>query len=245
MGTKILGEAEFSRGEDPQKLYERISERLSCGGRPLKILNEGELGPQQLESVKSANKVYLKLGCLLEELALQSANMAAEDKRCEKALCEIAVISEFVVQVAERNSRMKVRSDRASERPYRNRGDDVKFWVGEFEYQGETIDFSIMVRSNSYEVLDDSRPGVCSESRQARLAIELRSISYNISMRIDPESTVCMDVKAPALSETCFGGVNQRGKHHFYTDIKMSAKQFEEMLKVYIFVFDSMTKAKK
>lgn len=79
---------------------------------------KASVSPEQEESAKLVNGLYFKLGSLLEELAYQSANRVSTDKRYELALGEIGLMSEFVVQLAERNQAINILADTASERLY-------------------------------------------------------------------------------------------------------------------------------
>lgn len=230
--------AEADSDNRAREFYEHTSERLSFNGRPLAILDSANVLHGQEESAKLVNDLYFKLGSLLEELAYQSADRAFRDRRYELALGEIGLISEFVVQLAERNESMNVLPNAASEELYRRRGDNTRFWVGDFEYLGERVDFHVMIRPRSHEVLDTTRPGVFEESRQARLGVELLSRKYMVAFRLDPDRPICIDLDAPILSSLDFDDVNQVG-HHFDTDIRISAHDFAEALNLYASVFDS------
>lgn len=225
-----------------QDLYDRISDRLSCGGHSIKLVSETAVPTEQMEGVKIINELYFKLGSLLEELAYQSADKAPTDRRYELALGEIGLMSEFVVQLAERNEDMNILPNVASEKIYAQRGDRARFWVGDFDYMGDRVDFTIMVRPKSHETPSDSKPGIYTESRQARLSIGLFSRKYNVAIRFDPEKSVCLDIVAPIINDLNFDNVNQSGSHHFYTGTRVSVNGFESALNTCIDIFSSMEK---
>lgn len=230
---------EASRNNGAKEAYEKISERLSFGGKPLEILGKDDIPPGQEEWGRLVNGLYFKLGTLLEELSYQSAERAPVDRRYELALGEIGLVTEFVVKLAERDEGMNMLSDPASEELYRRRGDDVRFWVGDFDYEGERVDVHVMVRPRAREVLSSIRPGMFEESRQARLGVELLSRRYKIAIRFDPGRPICIDLDAPVLGTLAFEDVNQSAAHHFYTDTKITAGDFEHALNLFISAFDS------
>ncbi len=221
-------------------MYDQIAERVSFNNKPLALVDVNEIGPDKVEGAKALNKVYYGLGCLLESLAYQSAERARADRRYELALGEIGVLAEFVVQIAERNPRINMLRNEASENIYRFRGDEVRFWVGDFEYGQERVDFEIMVRPKSHEVLSDSMPGRFKESRQARLMVFLKTKRESISVRVDPDRTVQYDIVAPMLNALTFDNVDQHGAHHFNSGIRIPNETFTKALEVSIDVFDSM-----
>jgi len=112
----------------------------------------------------------------------------------------------------------------------------------DFGYLDEKVDFHIMIRPKSHEVADPTKPGIYTESRQARLGVELLSRRYSISFRLDPERPICLDLVAPVLKDLNFDNVNQSVAHHFYTNTVVSAGEFGNALNLYALVFDSMEK---
>lgn len=235
----ISNASESILGEAAQKLYDEISERLAFGGEPLRVVDVENVGDEKTEAAETLNKLYYKLGSLLDELAYQASEDPQENLNII-ALREIAVITEFTVQLAEGNPGMKFVEDPEGQAKFSARGDNIRAWRGTFSYGNEQVQFGVFIRPRTFEVMSGEKVAALDESRQARMAVHLMSRRGNIEMRIDPEymGRVCFDIDGAAIDELEYQNVGQEANHHFYTDTYLNADSFADVLELLINVVD-------
>ncbi len=220
--------------------YDEISNRLSAGGS-LKLINEDMLTAESRERIAAVtlNKILFNFGSLIENIAYQAADNSLENAQYEEALPEAELLAEFLAQLVEANEDMNILSDAAKEKLYSKREDTIRAWVGDFEHNGERVDFTIMARPHTKENFAEGRPGVLEESRQARIAITLHTRKHKIDIRVDPDiGNLCIDVDTPVIPNLEFKDIGQAKGHHFNTGMRVPTEQFADTINIFSAVMD-------
>lgn len=223
------------RNERVQALYESISDRLGFENKPLALADRAK-HPGNEEAADKLNKVFYNVGALLEELALQCNDKVDKNPKYESALNQIALLSEFIVQLAERNPNMYILPNTSHERLRGFYGDQIKSWIGNFQIaDSKPVEFEIFVRPKAFDKFDSLVPGKTEESRQPRFSATLRTWKYQIGFRLDPEErTVTIDIDTPTINQLSFDNVNQHLGHHFKTTQQITTDEFSKVLEVTI-----------
>ncbi|TXI32382.1 MAG: hypothetical protein E6Q58_04050 [Niabella sp.] len=218
--------------EQAASQYEYIAERLSLDGKPFHLINADGQTPLS-ESENHVNEIFYSLGSLLENLAFQCSEKVRASTEYAYALHEVALISEFAAQFVEKNPDMEIIRDESRESFYAKKNDNVRLWYGSFKTDiDEEIRFELLARARTNEKLSNLRAGSVEESKSASFKAFLISKKHNICFRFDPDQNLCIDLDTPGMDRLKFDEVNQKAGHHFYTDIRVGADEFANMINV-------------